>query len=97
MLKQRVITAVIALVIFSLVVFVAPPIVAELAIALVILAGAWEWSGFLGGASMPRRIAYVLFIALFPGLARADRRGQFYTPKLLASKIGTDVCCPDDE
>ncbi|MCH7897934.1 MAG: phosphatidate cytidylyltransferase [Proteobacteria bacterium] len=72
MLKQRVITAVIALLIFALVVFVAPPIVAELAIAVVILAGAWEWSGFLGGASTPRRIAYVLFIAVFIALiARA--------------------------
>lgn len=65
MLKQRVITAVIALVVFGLVVFVAPPVVAELAIALVILAGAWEWSGFLGGASTARRIAYVFFIAVF--------------------------------
>ena len=77
MLKQRVITAVIALVIFALVVFVAPPIVAELAIALVILAGAWEWSGFLGGASMPRRVAYVFFIAVFiplPSMPTSSKR-----------------------
>ncbi len=63
MLKQRLITAVVALLILGLVLFVAPPLVAEIAIALVILAGAWEWSGFLGAASPATRIFYVIFVA----------------------------------
>ena len=63
MLRQRVITAVIALAVLALVLFVVPPIAAELAIALVILAAAWEWSGFLGSKSPATRIFYVIFIA----------------------------------
>ena len=63
MLKQRVITAVIALAILTLVLFVVPPIAAELVIALVILGAAWEWSGFLGAKSPATRIFYVVFVA----------------------------------
>ncbi len=63
MLRQRVITAVIALAVLALVLFVVPPIAAELVIALVILAAAWEWSGFLGSKSLATRIFYVIFIA----------------------------------
>jgi phosphatidate cytidylyltransferase len=63
MLKQRLITAVISLLILALVLFVAPPLVAEIAIALVILAGAWEWSAFLGAASPATRVFYVIFVA----------------------------------
>jgi phosphatidate cytidylyltransferase len=70
MLKQRVITAVIALVALGLVLFVLPPFVAELVIALVILAGAWEWSAFLQSESTTLRIAYVSLIAV--GLAAVN-------------------------
>ena len=63
MLKQRLITAVVALAVLVLVLFAAPPIAAEVAIALVILAGAWEWSGFLGAASQATRVFYVIFVA----------------------------------
>ena len=63
MLKQRVVTAVIAIVVLALVLFVVPPLYAELVIALVVLAGAWEWSGFLGTVSIAIRILYVIFIA----------------------------------
>lgn len=63
MLKQRLITAVVSLLILALVLFVAPPLVAEIAIALVILAGAWEWSAFLGAASPATRVFYVIFVA----------------------------------
>ena len=63
MLKQRVVTAVIAIVILALVLFVVPPLFAELFIALVVLVGAWEWSGFLGVVSIATRILYVIFVA----------------------------------
>lgn len=47
MLKQRIFTAVIALVVVGLVLFVAPPMLARAVIALLLLAGAWEWGGLI--------------------------------------------------
>ena len=63
MLKQRIITAVIALVALALVLFVLPPIAAELVIAAVVLAGAWEWSAFLKAPGTLTRVIYVILIA----------------------------------
>ncbi len=68
MLKQRVITAVVAIVILALVIFVVPPLFAELIIALVVLAGAWEWSSFLGAVTLVTRIFYVIFIVSLMGV-----------------------------
>ena len=67
MLKERVITALIAVAILLLVLFVLPPVVAQVVVALLILAGAWEWSGFLGSRSTALRAAYVFLIALLMG------------------------------
>jgi hypothetical protein len=47
MLKLRVITSVVALVVIGVVLFVIPPNYAELLVGLLLVAGAWEWSGFL--------------------------------------------------
>lgn len=47
MLKQRFFTAVIALIVVGLVLFVAPPVLARSVIALLLLAGAWEWGGLI--------------------------------------------------
>lgn len=64
MLKQRVITAVVALLALALVLFVVPTLVAELVIALVVLAGAWEWSAFLDkDAAALKRVVYLIAIA----------------------------------
>ena len=63
MLKQRVITAVVALTALALVLFVLPPLAAELVIALVVFAGAWEWSGFLGSDKIMTRVVYVILVA----------------------------------
>lgn len=62
MLRTRVITAVIALVVLGVVLFVIPPRWAELFIAGVVLAGAWEWSGFLGASGSLSRSAYTAVI-----------------------------------
>lgn len=62
MLKQRILTAIIALVVLGIVLYVLPFAVATLVIAGVILAGAWEWSGFLGLSGSGARIAYVVLI-----------------------------------
>ncbi len=63
MLKTRFITSVISLVILGVVLFVVPAEVAKLVVAVVILAGAWEWSGFLDLSGSAARSAYVALIA----------------------------------
>ena len=68
MLKERVITALIAVAVLLLVLFVLPQAVAQVVVALLILAGAWEWSGFLGDRSTTVRAGYVVLIALLMGL-----------------------------
>lgn len=76
MLKQRFITAVIALIVLGVVLFVVPPVVARVFIAVLIIVGAWEWAGFLfQGAAW--RTVYVVFILalmgfLYSGLSDAD-------------------------
>ena len=68
MLKERVITALIAVAVLLLVLFVLPRAAAQAVIALLVLAGAWEWSGFLGSPSTPVRAVYVALIAVLMGL-----------------------------
>lgn len=63
MLKTRIITAVISLLALGAVLFVVPPQFAEVVIGLLILAGAWEWAGFLGLSTSAMRLAYVAVIA----------------------------------
>jgi len=62
MLKARFVTSVISLVILGIVLFVVSADVAKLVIAMVILAGAWEWSGFLNLAGNAARGFYVVMI-----------------------------------
>lgn len=68
-LKQRVITALIAAAILLLVLFVVPPPVARVVIAVLFLAGAWEWSAFLSLDSAAARLAYVALIGAIEALA----------------------------
>jgi len=69
MLKARLVTSVISLVILGVVLFVVPAAVAKLVIAMVVLAGAWEWSGFLISGGSAVRSFYVAAIgALMAGL-----------------------------
>jgi phosphatidate cytidylyltransferase len=63
MLKTRVITAAIALVVLIVVLFFVPARIAEAFIVLAVIAGGWEWSGFLGSKSNALRAAYVVLIA----------------------------------
>jgi phosphatidate cytidylyltransferase len=62
-MKQRVITAVISLLALMGVLFLLPPAAAQAVIALVMLAGAWEWSAFLTGPARSVRPAYVALVA----------------------------------
>ena len=61
-MKQRVITAVIALLALLLVLFYAPQEIALAAIVAVMLAAAWEWSAFLEGPAKSVRLVYVAVI-----------------------------------
>ena len=62
-MKQRIITAVLALSVLGVLLFVAPPLLVHIALGVLIVAGAWEWSGFLGHASSGARFAFVATIA----------------------------------
>ena len=62
MLKTRVLTSVISLLLLGVILFVIPPRATELVIGLLILAGAWEWSGFFGVKSIVVRALYVCLI-----------------------------------
>jgi len=63
MLKRRVLTAVVALAVLAVVLFVVPAIAARIVISLLMLGAAWEWSGFIFSKEDRRRFVYVLFIA----------------------------------
>lgn len=63
MLRTRIITAVISLLILGAVLFAVPANIAKLVIAAMIVAGAWEWAGFLEFSSSIMRWVYVAIIA----------------------------------
>jgi len=72
-MKQRIITAVIALLALMLVLFYVPNEVAQMIIAVVMLGGAWEWSAFLGTQGNATRAVYVLIIgALIAAVSYLD-------------------------
>ena len=62
MLKQRIITALIALGILLFVLFVLPENAAKAAIGLLILGGAWEWTSFLKSNSPLARGAFMVLV-----------------------------------
>jgi phosphatidate cytidylyltransferase len=64
MLKTRIITALIALVVVGAVLFAVPQQYTEWLIGLLLVAGAWEWSGFLALSSNAARGAYTALVAL---------------------------------
>lgn len=62
MLRERMLTAVVAAALILLVLFAFPSPAARGVIAAVILSAAWEWSGFLGLRGYPARLVYVAVI-----------------------------------
>ncbi len=65
MLKQRILTAVVIAVLLLSVLFLLPPVAALGVITLVILLGAWEWSGlFAPGFGLPRWLLPALLALL---------------------------------
>lgn len=65
MLKQRLLTAAVIAALLLVVLFLLPPVAALSVVTLVILLGAWEWSGlFAPGSGMPRWLLPALLALL---------------------------------
>jgi phosphatidate cytidylyltransferase len=62
-LRKRITTSVVSLVLIGIVLFVLPLQYAEWIIGLLLLVGAWEWAGFLELSSAPARAAYTAIVA----------------------------------
>ncbi len=69
MLRARVLTAIVLVAGLLVVLFVLPPVAAAIAVAAAVLAGAWEWSRFLGLVRRIPRLAYVGLVGLAGALA----------------------------
>ena len=63
MLKARVVTSIISLVLIGVVLFALPLQFAEWLIGLLLVVGAWEWSGFLGTSSFGQKAAYTVIVS----------------------------------
>lgn len=75
MLRQRIVTALVLAPLVLLVIFWVPHGVLMAVLALLVLAGAWEWSAFPGFASPAARLAYVAVIAASVALTWASGTG----------------------
>ena len=87
MLKQRIITAVIAALILFAILFALPLQVARGIIACLLIIGAWEWSGFLN-AEKPGRYVFVavtasMIISFYLGLVPAGNVKMIFQLALL--------------
>ena len=77
-LRQRVLTAIVLIAGMLVALFAMPATAGALALALVMLGGAWEWAGFFGAhPRSPERIAYAagmaLLMAVFWALTEVDQ------------------------
>lgn len=62
MLKERILTAIVAGTVLLVVLYLLPAAVAEAVLVLLILAAAWEWSAFVAGSGVPPRVGYVALV-----------------------------------
>ena len=63
MLKQRILTAIVAVIALSVVLFVVPEPVARAVIAALLLSGAWEWGGLIGDGGTATRVGFTAVVA----------------------------------
>lgn len=68
-IRTRVITAAVLVAILLAVVFWLPPRATTIALTIVVLAGAWEWSAFLKVSSLAMRVVYVAVVGALMWLA----------------------------
>ncbi|MEH6616587.1 MAG: phosphatidate cytidylyltransferase [Porticoccus sp.] len=64
MLKQRIITAIVIAVVFLLALFSLSPYSFSLAVAVVVIYAAWEWSDLSGISGLPLRLTYTAVLAV---------------------------------
>ena len=69
MLKTRILTALVLGIVVLSVLFAMPPVAGVALVAVLMLAGAWEWSRFAGFAAAPARLGYVLAAGAVGALA----------------------------
>lgn len=69
MLKQRIITAAVLILLIFAAIFFLPPFVFFIMTSLVVLWGAWEWSGLLPLKHKGSRFSYVILVALLLPMA----------------------------
>ena len=63
-LRQRIVTALALAALVIGILFWMPPAAAVVAVAVVVLAGAWEWAGFAGFVTPPQRLGYTVGIGI---------------------------------
>lgn len=68
LLKQRILTAIVALAVIAIVIFVLPQLYARLFVAALFVAAAWEWAGFLFADNVSWKMLYVGFIVILIGI-----------------------------
>ena len=68
-LRKRVLTAVVLAGVLLVILLALPPWATVVAVTVMLLAGAWEWSAFLRLSSVRRRLPYVALVALLLPLA----------------------------
>ena len=88
MLRQRVFTAIVALSVLAVVLFVLPAVVARTVITLLMLGAAWEWSGFIFNRESLQRTVYVLFIAILLALIFLESSETMLEPMVLKISLG---------
>ncbi len=88
MLKKRILSALVALVVLGIVLFVLPVTAARGFIGILILAAAWEWAGFLFVNQPPAlRLTYVAFIAVLIGVLAFNLPNAALTDGLLKAAL----------
>ena len=89
MLAQRVVTAIGLVAFLASVLLLLPPMYAVAALAVMILAGAWEWAALAALKSTPARIAYVGACAIaMAGLWRAGQGLASFESVLIVVMLG---------
>jgi len=85
MLRQRIITAVIAVVLILLALFVFPPALTLVLLGVLIVAGGWEWSAFLGAEGAARSVFPAVLAAVVAAVWWAVPERIPLVPVLLVS------------
>ena len=89
MLGQRMVTAVAIVVVLGLLLFVLPGDYAVAGLALLVLAGAWEWSLLAGIERTPARIAYLALSAIaMAGLWYVTQESAAFELAMLVTTLG---------